>query len=252
MGALHEGHLALIRRARRLSDPLVVSLFVNPTQFAPGEDFRRYPRDLAADRRLLTAEGVDILFAPAAADVYPEDFDTYVVPGDLTRRLEGKYRPTHFRGVATIVLKLLNLVQPRLAVFGQKDLKPSLVIEKMTADLNVPVKIVVAPTVREPDGLALSSRNRYLTQEERRRALALSRSLFAAKSKIEAGERSAVKIKQSIRRRLRRADADIDYVSVADRQNLRELKRISGVVAISLACRIGSVRLIDNIVVKVR
>lgn len=252
MGALHEGHLALVRRARKLSDIVVVSIFVNPTQFGPNEDLKRYPRDLAGDNRLLRREGVDIIFAPSPDEVYPDGFDTYVVPGDLASRLEGKFRPTHFRGVATVVLKLFNIVQPHLAVFGQKDLQQSVVIKRMVADLNLPVKIVIAPTVRDRDGLALSSRNAYLAPAARQRALAISQALLAAREQIAAGERSGARIKSLIRGRLRRVDAEIDYISVADRQRLTELTRIKGEVAISLACHIAGVRLIDNVTIKVK
>lgn len=251
MGALHEGHLALVRRARRQADIVVVSIFVNPTQFAPSEDLARYPRDLTRDRKLLAREGVDIIFAPTLAEIYPDGFDTYVVPGELATRLEGKFRPTHFRGVATVVLKLFNIVQPDLAVFGRKDLQQSVVIKRMVVDLNLAVKILVAPTVRDRDGLALSSRNAYLDQAARQRALAISESLREAREQIKAGERSAARIKSLIRRRLRRVGAEIDYVSVAEGQRLTELTRIEGEIAISLAATIAGVRLIDNVTLKV-
>jgi pantoate--beta-alanine ligase len=252
MGALHRGHLALVKRARRLGDILVVTIFVNPTQFAPGEDFERYPRNIKVDKELLENEGVDILFLPNRRSIYPEGFDTYVLPGWISDRLEGKARPGHFQGVATIVLKLFNIVQPEIAVFGRKDLQQSLVIERMAEDLDLPVKIVVAPTVRDSDGLALSSRNAYLGELGRRRALIISDSLFAAREKIRAGERSAARIISYIGRRLEReAGARVDYVSLADRHTLAELKKIAGEIAISLACRIDGVRLIDNITMKV-
>ena len=251
MGALHEGHLALVRRAHRQADIVVVSIFVNPTQFAPSEDLARYPRDLTRDRKLLAREGVDIIFAPTLAEIYPDGFDTYVVPGELATRLEGKFRPTHFRGVATVVLKLFNIVQPDLAVFGRKDLQQSVVIKRMVVDLNLAVKILVAPTVRDRDGLALSSRNAYLDQAARQRALAISESLREAREQIKAGERSAARIKSLIRRRLRRVGAEIDYVSVAEGQRLVELTRIEGEIAISLAATIAGVRLIDNVTLKV-
>lgn len=253
MGALHRGHLALVKRARKMGDILVATVFVNPTQFALGEDFERYPRNIKADKRLLEKEGVDILFLPNTKSMYPENFETYVLPGWIADRLEGKARPSHFRGVATIVLKLLNIVQPDVAVFGRKDLQQSLVIERMVKDLDLPVKIVVAPTVREPDGLALSSRNAYLSKLGRSRALIISDSLFAAREKIRAGERSAARILNYVRRRLEReAGAKVDYVSLADRYTLVELKKIAGEIAISLACRIEGVRLIDNITMKVK
>jgi pantoate--beta-alanine ligase len=252
MGALHEGHLALVRRAQRLTPKVVVSIFVNPTQFAPQEDLSRYPRDLQRDRKLLQAEGVDTVFLPSLAAIYPADFDTYVVPGELAERLEGKFRPTHFRGVATVVLKLFNIIEPDFAVFGRKDLQQSVVIKRMVADLNLPTKISVAPTVRDRDGLALSSRNAYLSPAARQRALAIPQALFAARERIVAGERSATRIRALVRRYLKRAGARIDYVSVAEQKRLTELRRITGEVAISLACHLGGVRLIDNVTMKVK
>jgi pantoate--beta-alanine ligase len=252
MGALHEGHLALVRRAQRLTPKVVVSIFVNPTQFAPQEDLSRYPRDLQRDRKLLQAEGVDTVFLPSSAAIYPADFDTYVVPGELAERLEGKFRPTHFRGVATIVLKLFNIIEPDFAVFGRKDLQQSVVIRHMVADLNLPVKISVVPTVRDRDGLALSSRNAYLSPAARQRALAIPQALFAARERIVAGERSATRIRALVRRYLKRAGTRIDYVSVAEQKRLTELRRITGEVAISLACHLGGVRLIDNVTMKVK
>ncbi|MFH2054500.1 MAG: pantoate--beta-alanine ligase [bacterium] len=252
MGALHEGHLALVRRARRQADVVVVSIFVNPTQFAPREDLAKYPRDLARDKKLLAGEGVDLIFAPSAAEIYPPDFDTDVVPGDLASRLEGKFRPDHFRGVATVVLKLFNIVQPDLAVFGRKDLQQSVVIKRMVVDLNLPVNVLVAPTVRDRDGLALSSRNAYLSVDARQRALAISGALRSAREQIAGGERSATRIRTLIRKRLEGVGAVIDYISVAEPQRLTELTRIKGEVAISLACTIEGVRLIDNVTMKVK
>ena len=252
MGALHGGHLALVRRAQRLASKVIVSIFVNPTQFAASEDLGRYPRDLKRDRKLLQTEGVDAIFLPSATAIYPAGFDTYVLPGELAGRLEGKFRPTHFRGVATVVLKLFNIVEPDLAVFGRKDLQQSVVIRRLVADLNLPVKIVVAPTVRDRDGLALSSRNAYLNPAVRQRALAIPRPLYAAREQIIAGERSAGRIKALVRRYLKRAGARIDYVSVAEPKRLTELRRITGEVAISLACHLGGVRLIDNVTLKVK
>jgi pantoate--beta-alanine ligase len=252
MGALHRGHLELVNRARKMADITVVSIFVNPTQFAPQEDFSRYPRNLLTDCKLLRPLGVDIVFHPQPQDVYPAGFDTYVVPEKIAAILDGEFRPTHFKGVDTVVLKLFNIVQPNFAIFGRKDLQQSVVIKQMVKDLNVPVRIVVAPTARDADGLALSSRNAYLTVDARRRALAISRSLFAARQLVLSGERNAAKIRNFIRRRLvKDAEADVDYVSVADAETLAELKKISGGIAISLACRIDGVRLIDNILLKV-
>lgn len=252
MGALHRGHLDLVKRAGKLADITVVSIFVNPTQFAPQEDFGRYPRNLVSDCKLLRPLSVNIVFHPQPQDIYPAGFDTYVVPERIGAILDGESRPTHFRGVDTVVLKLFNIVQPDFAIFGRKDLQQSVVIRQMVKDLNIPVKIVVAPTVRDANGLALSSRNAYLSVDAHRRALVISRSLFAAQQLIVSGERNAAKIRNFIRRRLvKDAEADVDYVSVADAETLAELRKISGKVAISLACRIDGVRLIDNIVLKV-
>ena len=252
MGALHRGHLELVKRARKMADITVVSIFVNPTQFAPHEDFSRYPRNLLLDCKLLRPLGVNIVFNPQPQDVYPVEFDTYVVPEKIAGILNGEFRPSHFRGVDTVVLKLFNIVQPDFAIFGRKDLQQSVVIKQMVRDLNVPVKIVVAPTVRDADWLALSSRNAYLTVDARRRALVIPRSLFAARKLVLSGEREATKIRNFVRRRLvKDAEADVDYVSVANAETLAELREISGRIAISLACRIDGVRLIDNIVLKV-
>jgi pantoate--beta-alanine ligase len=252
MGALHRGHLDLVKKACGMADITVVSIFVNPTQFAPHEDFGRYPRNLSLDCKLLRPLGVNIVFHPQPQDVYPAGFDTYVMPDKIATILDGEFRPTHFKGVDTIVLKLFNIVQPDFAIFGRKDLQQSVVIQQMVRDLDVPVKIVVAPTVRDADGLALSSRNAYLSEDARRRALVISRSLFAARQLVLSGERNAAKIRNFIRRGLvKDAKADVDYVSVANAKTLAELKKISGRIAISLACRIDGVRLIDNIVMKV-
>lgn len=252
MGALHRGHLELVKRASRIAEITVVSIFVNPTQFAPHEDFGRYPRNLLSDCNLLRPLGVDVVFHPLPQDIYPVGFDTYVVPEKIATILDGEFRPKHFKGVDTVVLKLFNIVQPDYAIFGRKDLQQSVVIQQMVRDLNVPVKIVVAPTVRDSDGLALSSRNAYLSDEGRRRALVISRSLFAARQLILSGERNAAKIRNFIRRELvKDAKADVDYVSIADAKTLAELRKVSGNIAISLACRIDGVRLIDNIALKV-
>jgi pantoate--beta-alanine ligase len=252
MGALHRGHLELVKRARRKADITVVSIFVNPTQFAPHEDYSRYPRNLSLDCKLLRPLGVDIVFHPQPQDIYPAGFDTYVIPEKTAAVLDGKFRPTHFKGVDTVVLKLFNIVQPDFAIFGRKDLQQSVVIKQMVRDLNVPVRVVVAPTVRDIDGLALSSRNAYLSMEGRRRALIISSSLFAARQMVLSGERNAVKIRNFVRSRLvKEAEADVDYVSVAKAETLAELREISGRIAISLACRIEGVRLIDNIELKV-
>ncbi len=252
MGALHRGHMELIKRAKKLGKVTVVSIFVNPTQFGPREDFTKYPRTLKEDCRLCREAGVDFVFNPAADDVYPQDFDTYVVPEKIAAVLEGAMRPGHFRGVATVVLKLFNVVQPDVAVFGKKDLQQSIVIKQMVRDLNIPVKIVIVPTVRDRDRLALSSRNVYLSEPGRRRARVIPEALFAAQELIRRGERLAAVIRNYITARLvKDGEATVDYVSVADEKSLIELDRIAGNVAISLACRIDGVRLIDNVTMKV-
>ena len=248
MGYLHEGHLSLMKVAKRKSDVLVVSLFVNPAQFGPKEDFKTYPRDLRRDKRFLKEVGCDYLFCPEAKDMYPEHFDTYVEVENLTKVLEGVFRPGHFKGVTTIVAKLFNVVQPDIAVFGQKDFQQGVVIKRMVKDLHMPVKIIVAPTIREKSGFALSSRNSYLSNEERRQALVLYESLNLAKRMIRSGEREAKNITDKMRKLiLEMPGAKIDYVSINDSGTLRPLKRLNGDVLISLAVRIGKTRLIDNI-----
>lgn len=252
MGALHEGHAELVRRCSRQAGYVVVSIFVNPTQFGPTEDFRRYPRTLEADRDLCQQAGADLIFAPAPEEVYPEGTDsssTYVeVPG-LTDRLEGASRPGHFRGVATVVLKLFGIVRPDLAFFGTKDYQQLLVIRKMTRDLNVPVEIVPVETVREPDGLALSSRNRYLDPDERAAAVVLSKALGLARQAVREGERDADRVRQILRETLEsESKARLDYAEVADAETLEPLSRLgSGRPAVALlAARVGPARLIDN------
>jgi len=247
MGYLHDGHLSLVRAARRENAHVTVSIFVNPAQFAPDEDLARYPRDEARDLALLDAEGVDAVFAPPVEEVYPEGFRTFVTVEGLTARLEGASRPTHFRGVTTVVLKLLRIVEPRRAYFGRKDAQQLAVVRRMVRDLNVPVEIVGMPIVREADGLALSSRNVYLTPEQRAAALVLSRALRLAEELHAAGERDA----ETLRRRMRTLIAaeplaSIDYVSVADGETLDELDRIDRPALVSLAVRFGPTRLIDN------
>jgi len=247
MGYLHEGHLSLVRAARRDNDVVVASIFVNPTQFGPKEDLARYPRDEARDLSLLDAEGVDAVFAPAVEEMYPEGFSTYVSVEGLTARLEGASRPTHFRGVTTVVLKLLNIVRPDRAYFGRKDAQQLAVVRRMARDLDERVEIVGLPIVREPDGLAMSSRNAYLGVEERRAALVLSRSLRLADELYAAGERSAPAIRARMEQLIAAEPlASIDYVSVADAGMLDELDHIDRPALVSLAVRIGATRLIDN------
>jgi len=251
MGFLHEGHLALVRRARAENDHVAVSIFVNPTQFGPHEDLARYPRDLPRDLDLLRREGVDLVFAPTVVEMYPPDYHTYVVVEEITERLEGQARPGHFRGVATVVAKLFNIVRPTRAYFGQKDAQQVVVIQHMVRDLDFDLEIVVCPTVREPDGLALSSRNVYLNPAERQAATVLYRALQRAAELYAAGERDAGVLRRSM---LELIDAEPlarpDYVSVADLGTLVELERVEGRALASLAVRIGTTRLIDNMLLQ--
>ena len=249
MGFLHEGHLSLVREARKRSASAVASVFVNPSQFAPSEDLAAYPRDLERDLSLLEAEGVDLVFVPTADEMYPEAFDSWVAVENLTKRLEGAQRPTHFRGVATVVAKLFNVIEPQIAVFGQKDAQQALVIRRLVEDLGFDIELVVAPTVREPDGLAMSSRNTYLSPEERQAALALSRSLKHAESLYSCGERNAENLRHAMREILE-AEALLQpiYVSIADVDTLGELEMVDRKGLVSLAARVGRARLIDNVV----
>jgi len=252
MGYLHEGHLSLVRCARADNDHLVVSIFVNPTQFGPQEDYQRYPRDPERDLRLLEQEGTDAVFMPEVEEMYPQGFDAWVEVGEsLTGRLEGASRPGHLRGVTTVVAKLFNVVQAQRAYFGQKDGQQLAVIRKMVADLNMGVEIVDVPTVREPDGLAMSSRNSYLSPEERRAATVLWRSLSRARELFDGGERRAEVIRGGMRDVLASEPlAEVEYVSVADAEMLAELETIQDRAAmVSLAVRIGRTRLIDNVII---
>jgi pantoate--beta-alanine ligase len=248
MGYLHEGHLSLVRRARSLGDVVVVSIFVNPTQFGQNEDLDRYPRDPARDRRLCRAEGVDILFQPQAADVYADDHSTWVVEKTLASGLCGASRPWHFPGVTTVVAMLFNLVQPDTAVFGAKDYQQALVIRRMVRDLHFPVRVVVAPTFREEDGLAMSSRNRYLSPSHRREAAALNEILAEAVERLADGERSAARLRSWIRRQIRRRapSGEIDYVDVVDANGLDAVGQVRGPVRLAIAVRFEGARLIDN------
>ena len=248
MGALHEGHLTLVRRARAENDHVFVSIFVNPTQFGPNEDFTAYPRDVEHDLALLEAEGVDYVFLPAVEEMYAAGAETIVDVGPITERLEGAHRPGHFRGVATVVLKLFNIFKPTRAYFGRKDAQQIVVIRRMVRDLDVDVDIVAVDTVREPDGLALSSRNAYLSPTERQAALCLSSALNLAREMWTRGTRDA----DYIRRRMLDIIAEEelakpDYVSIAHPETLEELERIQGPALVSMAVRIGRTRLIDNV-----
>ena len=249
MGYLHEGHLSLVRRARQECDQVIVSIFVNPTQFGPQEDLSRYPRDLERDLRLLEPLGTDLVWLPTAGIMYPPGFQTWVEVETITRPLEGAMRPGHFRGVATVVAKLFNAVQPEKAYFGQKDAQQAAVIRRMARDLDFPVEIVICPIVREPDGLAMSSRNVYLDPEQRKAATVLYRSLSAAKQAYQAGERDAEEIRETMKEVLRKEPlAEVQYVSCADYDTLEELETVSGRALLSLAVLIGKTRLIDNMV----
>jgi len=251
MGFLHEGHLRLVRAARRQSDFVVVSIFVNPIQFGPKEDFRRYPRDFNRDRRLLQTAGADLIFYPGVKDMYPEGFASFVEVERLGEGLCGKSRPGHFRGVTTVVAKLFNAVLPDVAVFGAKDAQQAFVIRRMTRDLGFRTRIVILPTAREKDGLAMSSRNVYLTPQQRAEAQALHRSLLLAKRLIGQGERNAAKVKAAMRRLIRRESSGrIDYVEMVDTDELRSVKAIKGETLVALAVFFGKTRLIDNTTVK--
>jgi pantoate--beta-alanine ligase len=249
MGYLHEGHLALIRRAREECDHVVVSIFVNPTQFGPREDLSRYPRDLERDMKLIEPY-TDLLWTPTAEVMYPPGYQTWVEVDAMTRPLEGAMRPGHFRGVTTVVAKLFNAVQPHKAYFGQKDAQQAAVIRQMVRDLNFPLEIVVCPTTREPDGLAMSSRNVYLDSEQRKGATVLFRSLSAAKELYESGERDAEKIREKMKEVLAGEPlAEPQYVSCSDYDTLEELDEIKGKALLSMAVHFGKTRLIDNFVI---
>jgi pantoate--beta-alanine ligase len=249
MGALHEGHLSLVRLARQTCRRVVVSIFVNPAQFGPGEDLSRYPRDLDRDLGLIQPLGTDLVWMPTAEMMYPDGFQTWVEVEAMTRPLEGAMRPGHFRGVTTIVAKLFNAVQPHKAYFGQKDAQQAAVIRQMTRDLNFPIEIVVCPIIREPDGLAMSSRNVYLDPEQRKAATVLYRSLSAAKETYDRGERDAEKLRQVMKDVLASEPlAQMQYVSCADYDTLAELDTVKGKTLLSMAVFIGKTRLIDNFV----
>ncbi len=249
MGYLHEGHLELMRRAKERCGTVVTSIFVNPTQFGPGEDFDRYPRDLERDARLAEEVGVDAIFNPSAGEMYPQGYCTYVEVERITSVLCGLSRPGHFRGVATVVTKLFNIVNPDYAFFGQKDAQQALVIKRMVADLNMSVEIVTVPTVREVDGLAMSSRNVYLKSEEREAALVLSRSLQKAREVFASGERDCAKIRQLVVDMIEGEPlAGIDYAEIYGYPDLEPIDRIKDRALLALAVKIGRTRLIDNVI----
>ncbi len=252
MGYLHEGHLALVRRAKAECVHVAASIFVNPTQFGPNEDLSRYPRDLPRDLELLQAEGVDLVFVPPVEEIYPPSFRTYIEVEQVTEPLEGAHRPSHFRGVATVVCKLFNIVQADRAYFGQKDAQQTVVIRQMVQDLNIPTEVIIVPTVREADGLALSSRNVYLDQAQRAAAPVLYRALQLAAALYEQGERDASNVRAAMQQILDQEPlATVDYVSVADPTTLQEIEgTIERGALVSLAVRFGSTRLIDNVVLE--
>ena len=251
MGYLHEGHLSLVRRAREDCEHVVVSIFVNPAQFGPREDLSKYPRDLDRDLSLLSPLGVDLVWMPTAEIMYPPAYQTWVEVEAITRPLEGAMRPGHFRGVATVVAKLFNAVQPHKAYFGQKDAQQAAVIRQMTRDLSYPIEVVICPIVREPDGLAMSSRNVYLDPEQRKAATVLSRSLQAARDMYEHGERDAEQLRARMKEVLAgEPRAEVQYVSCADYDTLEELDRITGKALLSMAVFLGKTRLIDNLVLE--
>jgi pantoate--beta-alanine ligase len=248
MGALHAGHASLIARAARECEAAAVSIFVNPTQFGPNEDFAAYPRAEAADLALCERLGAAMVFAPGVDEMYPPDDTTLVQPGPIAARLEGAGRPGHFTGVATVVAKLFAITRPDVAFFGQKDFQQLRVVQTIARDLRLGIRVVGCPTVREPDGLAESSRNRYLSPTERRNAIALSRALFAARDDWSLGERDPARLRERVRSAASVPGVALEYVSVADPITLDELDRPAARVVISLAARVGKARLIDNVV----
>jgi pantoate--beta-alanine ligase len=249
MGYLHEGHVSIVRRARTDDDYAVVSIFVNPTQFGPNEDFERYPRDEARDLAKLESEGVDTVFTPNVKEMYPPGFDDWIeVSGPVTERLEGQHRPGHFQGVTTVVARLFRIVHPDRAYFGQKDAQQLRVIRRMVADQGLAVEVIGLPTVREPDGLAMSSRNVYLSPEERQAALVLSQSLRRAEAMAAEGERDAARIRSEVEGTIQQEPlVALDYVSVADDETLEELAVVDRPALLLLAARVGKTRLIDNV-----
>ncbi len=251
MGALHEGHLSLIAQAKKECSPLIASIFVNPKQFGPNEDFAKYPRAFESDSEKLKLAGVDALFAPEAAEIYPKDFSTYIQVEGLSERLEGRSRPGHFRGVATVVMKLLQIVQPHRAYFGRKDAQQARLITHMAHDLNLDSEIVTRPIVREPDGLALSSRNVYLNPAERQAATVLHRALEATKSELARGVRDALRLKEILQHTLHKESlASVDYAEIVDADSFEPVVRVSKACYALLAVFIGKTRLIDNLYVE--
>ncbi len=253
MGFLHEGHMSLVRESLRRADMTIVSIFVNPAQFGPEEDFKDYPRNLKRDSELLEKEGVDYVFVPKAEAMYPESYETYVEVHELENKLCGRSRPGHFRGVCTVVLKLFNIVSPDFSFFGQKDAQQAIIIQRMARDLNLDVKVKVLPIVREKDGLALSSRNIYLNSEQRKAALVLSKSLKEAQSLFEKGERDSAAIMRRMKEMIKKEPlARIDYVEIVDTENLDPLPHIDRQALVALAVYFGKARLIDNTILRLK
>ena len=249
MGALHDGHISLVRAAKAQSDFVLASIFVNPTQFGPNEDLAKYPRTFEADRKKLEAEGVDLLFAPSVEEMYPDGAVTFVPVEGISDRLDGRSRPGHFRGVATVVAKLFHIAEPDVAFFGQKDAAQVAIIQRMVRDLVLPVAIVVAPIIREPDGLALSSRNAYLSPGERRQATVLSRALREAEQRYRAGERVSARLVEAAREIvLSEPDVRVDYIAVVDRETLEPVSPAGTGTLVAVAAVVGTTRLIDNLV----
>lgn len=251
MGALHAGHVSLIEQARGRCGSVAVSIFVNPTQFGPNEDFTRYPRTLDADLAACREAGADLVFVPSKEEIYPAGSSTFVEVAGLSDRFEGAFRPGHFRGVATVVLKLFEIVRPDVAFFGAKDYQQQLILRRMVRDLDVPVEIVTCPTVREPDGLAMSSRNRYLDPEQREQARSISAALFAARDRLRTGEGDLDAVRSEMRRTIEAAGLSIDYATAADPETLEELRAPQAKMVLLVAARLGNVRLIDNMEVSV-
>lgn len=251
MGYLHDGHMSLVREAKKRADVIVVSVFVNPAQFAPNEDLKKYPRDVERDKKLCEAEQVDYVFVPSEADIYPKNYSTYIVEEQLAGHLEGASRPTHFRGVCTVVAKLFNIVQPDVAVFGQKDAQQALIIQRMVRDLNFPIRIIVAPIAREPDGLAMSSRNVYLSPSERSQALALHAALQWCVEAFRKGQHEASELRKGMLKIiLYGPQAKVDYIEFADPETLQLLPAVKKGALVLLAVRFGKTRLIDNVVLE--
>ena len=250
MGYLHSGHISLIKRAKKDCDLVVVSIYVNPTQFGPGEDYKRYPRDLERDKELAEAAGANLLFAPSNKEMYPDGYHTFIYVEKLSERLCGISRPTHFRGVATVVAKLFNIVKPDKSYFGWKDAQQLIVIKKMVKDLNLKVKVIGLPTVREKDGLAVSSRNKYLSEKERKIAPALYQALVKAKRMVNSGERNAEKILKEAKKIIEGRKIKIDYLKVVNLTDLADIKRIEKNALIAVAAYLGKTRLIDNTLIR--